>query len=216
MSFDALAPHYRWMEFILAGKKLQRCRTSFLDQVSDAKSVLIVGEGHGRFLVECRRKMPSAKITVLDASARMLDAARNRLSRHNVPVDGIEFIHSDALKWEAPKMSSDLIATHFFLDCFPREQLGRVILNLANAATPNATWLLSDFQIPADGLGRYRARIIHRLMYLFFRVATKLPARRLVEPDEFLIAQNFVLRERRTSDWGLLRADYWIRRRVES
>src|SRR5439155_22241467 len=33
MSFDTLAPHYRWMEFILAGKKLQRCRTAFLDEI---------------------------------------------------------------------------------------------------------------------------------------------------------------------------------------
>ena len=29
-SFDLLAPHYRWMEFVLAGRKLQECRTVFL------------------------------------------------------------------------------------------------------------------------------------------------------------------------------------------
>src|ERR1051325_8369223 len=212
MSFDTLAPHYRWMEFVLAGEKLQRCRTAFLDRVAGAKNVLIAGEGHGRFLAECRRKMPSAKIIVLDSSARMLEAARKQLACNNIPADGIEFIHADALNWQPPKASCDVIATHFFLDCFPREQLEQVIFNLANAATTDATWLLSDFQIPARGLRRGRARIIHWLMYFFFRMATQLPARRLVEPDEFLAAHNFLLQERRASEGELLRADFWIRR----
>src|SRR5215469_5978584 len=71
MSFDVLAPHYRWMEFVLAGKKLQRCRTAFLSQVADRQNVLLVGEGNGRFLVECRRSLKNARITCVDASARM-------------------------------------------------------------------------------------------------------------------------------------------------
>ena len=28
MSFDRLAPHYTWMEAVLAGPRLQRCRTT--------------------------------------------------------------------------------------------------------------------------------------------------------------------------------------------
>ena len=44
MSFDLLAPHYRWMEFILAGEKLQRCRTAFLDELPAARNILLVGE----------------------------------------------------------------------------------------------------------------------------------------------------------------------------
>ena len=76
MSFDPLARHYRWMEPLLAGNKLQRCRAAFLDHVRDAQNVLIAGEGNGRFFVECRRKLPSAQITLVDASARMLAEAR--------------------------------------------------------------------------------------------------------------------------------------------
>src|SRR4051812_20630121 len=81
VSFDVLAPHYRWMELLLAGEKLQRCRTAFLKEVADARDVLIVGEGHGRFLVECRRRLPDARITCVDASERMLEVARARLRR---------------------------------------------------------------------------------------------------------------------------------------
>ena len=52
MSFDHLAPHYRWMEWLLAGSKPQRCRTTFLDTLPTARHALLLGEGNGRFLRE--------------------------------------------------------------------------------------------------------------------------------------------------------------------
>jgi ubiquinone/menaquinone biosynthesis C-methylase UbiE len=211
MSFDALAPHYRWMEWILAGEKLQRCRTAFLSQVKESRNVLIVGEGNGRFLLECRRQLPGAHITVVDASAAMLSAARERLKRSGLSGNAVEFVHADALSWQPASHAYDLIVTHFFLDCFPSEPLEKVVNNLARGAAPQAKWLLADFQIPAHGFGRLRAQIIHAMMYAFFRLATRLPARHLASPDEFLRAQKFVLQERKTSDWGLLHSDLWTR-----
>ncbi len=211
MSFDTLAPHYRWMEFLLAGNKLQRCRTTFLPQVADARNVLILGEGNGRFLLACRRALPKARITCLDASARMLAIARRRLLRHGANVDGIDFVTADARSWAPPKSSFDLIVTHFFLDCFGPEDVQRLVSGLAEAAKPQAAWLLADFQAPASGLARKRAQVVHWLMYRFFRLVTRLPAKKLSQPDSFLHAQRFALVDRRVSDWGLLRTDWWTR-----
>lgn len=211
MSFDPLARHYRWLEWVLAGNKLQRCRTAFLGQVEGAQNVLLAGEGSGRFLVECRRQLPAARITVLDASGRMLAVARNHLQRCGLKPEGVQFVHADALTWNPEPQVYDLVATHFFLDCFPAQQLGQTVANLAQGAAPGAAWLLADFQVPGGGARRHRALLIHALMYFFFRVVTRLPARRLVPPDDFLAAQHFVLRERRTSEWGLLHSDYWRR-----
>jgi ubiquinone/menaquinone biosynthesis C-methylase UbiE len=211
MSFDALAPHYRWMEFVLAGPKLQRCRTAFLQQVSQCRNVLIVGEGNGRFLVECRRQMKRAHITCLDASARMLALARARLQHAGLSAEGVAFVHADALTWRVPTQRFDLVVTHFFLDCFRPDQLRAIVATLAGAAQPAAAWLLADFQIPRAGVRRYRALAIHRLMYVFFRLATDLPARRLTVPDQYLGEHGFVLRERRLSEWDLLHSDRWER-----
>lgn len=211
MSFDCLAPHYRWMEWVLAGNKLQQCRTSFLRQHADVTNVLILGEGNGRFLVECRRFLRSAQIVCLDASERMLQLARKRLVRNGLETRDVEFITADALTWAAPKLHFDLVVTHFFLDCFRSEQLDQLLPRLAAAATPTASWLLADFQIPESGLARWRAAAIHRLMYWFFGLATQLPARRLTPPDPWLVAHGFRLRERRIADWGLLRSDLWER-----
>ena len=211
MSFDTLAPHYRWLEFVLAGSKLQRCRTAFLGQVGDRQEVLVAGEGNGRFLLECRRQLKTARITCVDASSRMLALGRRRLECRGLDLGRVEFVHADALAWRPPERAFDLVVTHFFLDCFRPEQLERVVAALARAAMANATWLLADFQAPPAGLRRYRARLIHRVMYLFFGLATRLPARQLTVPDALLEAHHFALRERQESDWGLLHSDRWVR-----
>ena len=212
MSFDVLAPHYRWIEFVLAGDKLHHGRTAFLGRVAEAKKVLILGEGNGRFLLECRRKLPDAKITVVDASARMLSLAHRRLIGQRINCERIEFIHADALTWMPPEGDYDLIVTHFFLDCFRRDQLRPLIAKLAHAAAPRADWLLADFQTAESGLCRHRSRLILWGMYRFFRVVTRLPASELISPDGFLQQHGFRLRECEAYDWGLLRSDWWQRR----
>ncbi len=209
MSFDVLAPHYRWMELVSAGEKLQRCRTSFLSRVPRANSILIFGEGNGRFLVECRRRFPHATITVVDASARMIELARKRLSQQGVKSDRTNFIRADALVWEPPVGAFDLIVTHFFLDCFRADQLELLIPRLARAAAPKAHWLLADFQAAPAGWRRGRSRVILWLMYRFFVAATRLPARTLTPPDDLLERHGFILRAREIYDWELLHSDWW-------
>jgi ubiquinone/menaquinone biosynthesis C-methylase UbiE len=211
MSFDVLARHYRWMEFVLAGDKLQRCRTAFLKCIPAANNVLILGEGNGRFLLECRRTFPNAKITVVDASARMLDLARKRIEGQGFDCGGIDFICADALTWAAPERAFDLIVTHFFLDCFRAEQLELLIATLTRAAVPTANWLLADFQSAPEGFAHYRSRLILWVMYRFFTVVTRLPANALTAPDPFLERHGFKLREREVHDWGLLHSDWWQR-----
>jgi ubiquinone/menaquinone biosynthesis C-methylase UbiE len=206
MSFDLLAPHYRWMERILAGEKLQRCRLAHLGKISKAENILILGEGPGRFLAPCLQTFPKAMITVVDSSARMLQQARENVSGAKV-----SFVHADAREWQPREGGYDLIATHFFLDCFPSEELEDLISKLAGAACPGGRWLISDFAIPMGGLGKVRAQLIHRLMYAFFRVVTKLPARKLTAPDFFLRKNDFQMRCRESFDWGLLQADDWVK-----
>jgi ubiquinone/menaquinone biosynthesis C-methylase UbiE len=211
MSFDSLAPHYGWMETVLAGEKLQRCRVAFLNAATHSRNILIAGEGNGRFLLECGRVAQNAHITCVDASAPMLALARRRLEGRGVALDNIEFQHRDLLDWTPPSRSFDLIVTHFFLDCFPPSKLARVVEKLAGAAKESAIWLLADFQIPPAGLRRCRAQLIHRLMYAFFVLTVRLPARRLTSPDPFLRGQGFALVTRRETEWGLLHTDLWTR-----
>jgi ubiquinone/menaquinone biosynthesis C-methylase UbiE len=209
MSFDRIAPYYRWMELILAGGKLHRCRTAFLGQIPTPKNILLLGEGHGCNLVEYRRRFAEAKIACVDASAGMLAQARQSLVRNNLKVNGVEFIHDDVLNWVPPPSRYDLVVTNFFLDCFRPDQLELILSKVAACSTPDANWLLADFKMPPSGWRRARSGIILWLLYAFFRAVTRLPARKLTRPDLILLKHGFVLRDRIDIEWGMLHSDWW-------
>lgn len=210
MSFELLAPHYGWMESVLAGPRLQRVRTTWIGELAGCRRLLVAGVGHGPDLAAVLQAHPQLHVTCLDASAGMLRHARRRAARAGADLSRLEFVHTTLPGW-TPTGPFDAVATHFFLDCFPPAQLREVVASLAAAATPEARWIVSDFAVPDHGLRRWRARAVHALMYLFFRYVTRLPARRLTPPDAFLGAAGFQLAGRRTSEWGLLQADLWRR-----
>lgn len=207
MSFDLLAPHYRWMEWLLAGEKLQRSRLTWLAEVRACRNVLLVGEGPGRFLQECLRQLPQAHITCVDASAGMLRAAQHACD--STDQSRVTFIHAALPAWTPPPRQFDLIVTHFFFDCFPNPVLAQVIPRLATAATPDARWLVAEFHEPPSGWQRWRARAILKLAYAFFRIVTRLPARQLPLYEPTLVQHGFSLEQRRVTEWGLLTSDLW-------
>src|SRR5262245_54482955 len=211
MSFDLLAPHYRWMEFVLAGEKLQRCRLAGLEAIGDCRDILIAGIGPGRFLEACASALPEARIVCVDASEAMLQQARNTWRQAGGKPGQVSFIHAALPDWQPPRAAFDLIVTHFFLDCFPEPMLSRVIAGLAMAAQSDARWLISDFQIPSRGLARWRAQAVLAMAYTFFQLATRLPARHLSSPAALLERHGFHLTHRRTFDYGLLYSE--VRRR---
>lgn len=207
MSFDLLAPHYSWMELLLAGERLQRCRSAFLEDIGPRRRALVIGEGHGRFLEACLRNDIAAEIVCVDASRGMLETARRRIG----PVQKrarVQFCHGDILHTNL-EGTFDLIATHFFLDCFPPRELQAVVAKISSVAEPGSVWAVADFMIPESGWKRERAKAIHWIMYAFFRRFTGLRARRVTPPDSFLKAAGFELQARRFSEWGLLHTDLW-------
>ena len=209
MNFDRIAPHYLWLEMLCAGPLLQRCRTAFLDEMPSPRHALIVGEGDGRFLVDFLRAFPEARVTCVEASAAMLGLAQARLAASGLDSRGVEFVQADILTWTPPLRRFDLLVTHFFLDCFHADQLAAILARLAAAAAPEARWLVADFREPASGFAKWRARAIIQSLYFFFRHVARLSATRLTPPDALLVRHGFVLRERRTWDWGLLHSDLW-------
>jgi hypothetical protein len=211
MSFDGLAPFYRTMEILCAGRKLQRCRTAWLPEIPAPRSILLAGEGHGRSLEACLRQFPQAKIVAVDASAGMLEQARAGIGRANLNCSRVEFVQADLLTWNPPSEAFDLIVTHFFLDCFPEDQLAVVVSRLAAGARPDAHWLLADFQVAPSGAARWRSRCILAMLYAFFRLVTGLPASRLVCPEAALERAGFRRHRRREMEWRLLTSEWWQR-----
>jgi ubiquinone/menaquinone biosynthesis C-methylase UbiE len=211
MSFDILASHYRWMERLLAGNKLQRCRRQFLDTISPPNRALLVGEGNGRFVVEFLKRFPEAEVVCLDASDKMLAEAQRAIEAAGLKSNAVTFVRADIFDWQPPRQKFDLIVTNFFLDCFTPEQIELVVQKLASVAEEKCDWLLADFCEPPRGWRKWRAHWILTSMYLFFRFATKLPANHLAPPDDAVQKNGFVLANRVSYDCGLLHADLWRR-----
>ena len=211
MSFDTLAPIYRGMETVTAGRIMQDCRTSFLTATANCRRALLLGEGPGRFLVELLRINPQIEVTCVERSPRMIQVALRHLNRHGLNHTRVTFVPADAFAWLPPAEKFDLVATHFFLDCFQPNELARLIPKIASCTSGGAHWLLSDFQVPERGWRAQRARLILSLLYAFFRLATGLSASRLTPPDAFLEVAGFRLVKRRLDNFDLVHSDLWRR-----
>lgn len=211
MSFDALAPFYRGLEYALAGRLMQRCRTAFLQEASTCRQALILGEGPGRFLEALLRCHPQVQVTCVERSAPMVKACRRRLESAGLDCSRVRFEICDVLEWVPAGVSYDLIACHFFLDCFTPEQIREIVGKIGRQASPSSRWLLSDFCVPSGGWQRGRARVILSLMYAVFRRLTRIEASKITPPDPYLAAEGFQLRGRRHFSQGLMHADFWER-----
>jgi len=205
VNFDGVAPHYRWLETLIFGQRLQEARVAFVRQIRSPRRVLIVGEGNGRFLAEFVRVHPEAEVDCIEASAGMIALAREGGSERT------RFIEARLEEVELEAGAYDLIVTHFFLDCFGESTLPGVIEKLSRAAAGNASWLIADFHEPARGWRRRRARFLVATMYLFFRFAAGIEARCLVECGPFLRAQGFVLQETVASPDEAIQSQLWER-----
>ena len=182
-NFDSVACWYRWLEYAAFGHALERCRFAFLPALKDARRVLILGEGDGRFLQKLLSVNSSAQIDVVEVSVGMLRLARGRLS------DGearrVKFHLADARNWDFPEAEYDAIVTCFFLDCFTPKTLADLMPRITASAKPDACWLLSEFEAPSTA----RSRVWLASMHAFFRAATNLEASQL-SPFAELIAES--------------------------
>lgn len=209
MSFDRLAPYYRWLERAFAGEKLQRCRVALLHQLPTPQRVLIYGEGNGRFLLAFLQCFPEAHVTVVDASAVMLRLAQERLARHHVAASRVHFVLADALEWQHPAATFDLIVTCFFFDCFTASELEPLIPKIAASSTEHASWLVADFQLAPSGWRRLYGRCVVALLYHFFRRTTRLSAHELVDTAPYLRGCGFQCTSRVEQEHALLFSACW-------
>jgi SAM-dependent methyltransferase len=190
-TFDGLAPHYRWLERLTFGDRLQWCRAALLPCVADSRRVLVVGDGNGRFLEAFLRANPVAAVDAVDISPGMTRLARTRVGG----TERVRFHVADVRTDPLPGSGYDLVVTNFVLDCFPADQLEVVIDRLAEVCGP--------------GGRRTAGRVALTGMYAFFRAITRIPARRLVDPGPMLAARGFAPIVEASRWGGFLSARLW-------
>lgn len=211
--FGRLAHLYAWLERAVYWDLLSRARRNCLAELAEAKHILILGEGDGRFLVSLLARQPRCRVTCLDSSAGMLRRAERRLLAQLPAAHWrVTWRHEDALGAPLPASHYDAVITLFFLDVFPECSLETLIPDLSRSLKPGGFWLVADFAAPETlrpGWLRLYSHVLVGLMYAFFHVQAEFPARTLVPPQPFLRACGLESVATRRESAGLVYAQTW-------
>lgn len=204
-NFNRVARVYRWAEYLTFGRALERCRVFYLPATRPCRAALVLGDGDGRFLAGLLRQNTVITADVVDSSSAMLALLRRRIADQG---GRVTLHHADALAF-VPPGAYDLVATHFFLDCFATEQVKELAASIASHTRPGALWLVSDFNVPAQSLARIPARLLVRSLYLAFRLLTGLRPTRLPHHAAALRSAGFQRISQHLSLGGLLISELW-------
>ena len=200
MGYDQFAPFYKTVETLVYGKALQQARCAGLSAASP-ESVLVVGDGNGRFLEQAIRAWPDAHFVSVDASEGMLREAKRRVTAPQV-----KFIHADIFDalHGIEGQTFDVIVTHFFMDCFREDTLERLIPKLLGHLSIAGTWCISDFTNQ-----KFYHRAMLWVMYRFFHTFTETPAQRLPDYRKILVENGLVPENLGSWRLGFIIAELW-------
>ncbi|MBU62618.1 MAG: hypothetical protein CMI26_08960 [Opitutae bacterium] len=189
VSFCRFARSYSILEKFVFKDTLEKARFACLDSISEAKKILLLGEGDGRFLEKLTSINKNCQITVLDASPIMLGLAKEKVP---VTFQGkIHFCEEDVTIFPFACEAFDVVVSHFFLDCFTEETLTALLKNISSTLHPGGKWLIADFVEPSlDTIRSINQFISLRILYVFFRLICGIEAHKVVSPNKMLKAHG--------------------------
>ena len=82
VAFCRFARAYNFLGKLVFKDAIEKTRFACLDSISEAKRILLLGEGDGRFLAKLTSINPDCLVTVLDASPIMLALAKTKVPLH--------------------------------------------------------------------------------------------------------------------------------------
>jgi ubiquinone/menaquinone biosynthesis C-methylase UbiE len=209
-NFDRIAHLYRWAEYLCLGPWLSRTRNHFLPQLIGARHALVLGDGDGRFLARLLHRAPQVNVIAVDTSAVMLRLLGRRCAFAN---DRLRLLRcsATALPPTLDLSSTDLIVTHFFLDCLSAAELAALAQRLSSSTSSSCLWVISDFSVPERQPWRLLARVYIRLLYLAFRLLTGLQPQELPDIEGAMQGAGFHRIARAERLRGLLFSELWQR-----
>ena len=211
-SFCRLARRYHLLETLAFGPSLHRARTAWIAQLADSESMLLLGDGDGRFLSDLVRTNRDGQIVSIDSSPAMVERARQRIRNSNIgALDRIEWRCADLLDITLPNASFDAVVCNFFLDCFTEAETTRILAAVNASLTSHGRWFWSDFAIPETTPGSMIAPVVVRLLYRFFRGQTGIHAHALPPVARLLGPAGLRVTHTRNLLFGILRSSVWAR-----
>lgn len=173
--FDRVASFYDPLARLVFGSSLQDAQNWLLTFIPKDSTILIIGGGSGWILEQILQYTSPKHILYLEASAAMLQKARNR----NHGKAQVEFRLGTDASLRADEQFN-VIITPFILDLFPPNRLSQLMHRLNQVLAPKGLWLFTDFW-PIHQKLPFWQKLLKRSMYLFFGFLSKVQAKQL--PD---------------------------------
>jgi len=190
MNFDLIAKHYNWMEKIIFRSDLEKVRSMNLALIKNAKAILLLGDGDGRFLEQVSLMGTDAFIVSVDSSAKMIDLSKRKLEKSALNVEFNCTKIEDFQPIESFK--PDLIIAHFFLDCFTHDEVKLIIDRVSEWAAVNAKFVISDFSITKKtSFNRIYQKMLTKIMIRFFRLFCGISTRFLPNIPKIMTTQGW-------------------------
>ena len=199
--FDRIACIYDSLAWIFFGNKIRLAQLHHLHLVKTNDEVLILGGGTGWIALEILNAIPSARITFVDSSKRMIELARKKTKGHVV-----DFIHGT--EESVTKRNFDVILTPFYLDLFPQKKLEQVVSSLITQLRSGGFWIATDFVNES-----WWHKIYLSVMYKFFRITCSIEASRLPIWRNALVREGLALEDEARFYKGFIAAQVWRRER---
>ena len=138
---------------------------------------MILGGGSGKILkhlthVKC--------IIFIEKSSKMIKLAKAS-ARGNV-----QFICADFSEYSIENESINVVICPFFLDLFSAIQLEEVLNKILRILKKNGSFFVADFKYTT-----WWSKRLIKLMYTFFGIVARIPARELLPLDTLILAKQF-------------------------
>lgn len=183
-----------------------------LPQIAHARKVLIIGNGDGRFLTALLRHNQIARVDAIEISSQMIAVARRRLNAASRQSSSrTTFWHGDIRTAPQPGEGYDLVVTHFLFDVFSTTELKGIIQRVSRWTSPNALWLVSEFDLPSSGWPRRYAQFWLKTMYAFFRMTTNLRNQQLPCWRPLMDEAGFMPQKQTQYQNGFIVSELWHR-----
>ena len=180
VNFSKITPFYDLLGTVTFGGHLQKSQIYALELYPESvDSILIIGGGTGKFLIELIKHLKFNHLVYLDISPAMINSAKQKIAKYSPEsLTKVEFILGGENK--IPNQEFELIVTHYFLDCLTPETYSETVEKLNRCLKQDGVWSMVDFYNAERN--PIREQLIS-LLYCFFRITCNLPTDKLIDFD---------------------------------
>jgi tRNA (cmo5U34)-methyltransferase len=194
--FNKVAVVYDWLASIFIGRSIRDAQRFFLNEVADAKQILILGGGTGWILRDIRAINKTSSVFYVEASSEMIKRA-TRCDKGSQTV----FLHGTESDVDVT-FKFDIVITNFYFDLFSPESLSEKVNLIKSFIADEAKWIATDF---AQSKKSSHLRMLW-LMYRFFSWTTNIESSSLPPWEKVLEAAQLEIIRSETFKDGFIRS----------